>query len=148
MNWYEYRRFLLCQLAARKDTQNSDFLDTVFNSDILRMDDSFSALLDPASVESRSINSAGLGEMYKQHLIRTSVDAAKAIVGSAYIEGTSRTTTFYGAGARAHFRASLYRRLPLVMAVSGAYRQYRFALTAFDDITSGQFPGTDESFFV
>ena len=140
MNWYEYRRFLLAQLRSRKDQQNPHFFVSGVFSSISRLDDSIvTEFLDRASDESRSFNWSGLGEMYKQSLVRNSADAVKAVGGAGFIEGTARSS--------AH-RTYLYRRLPTVMAVTGAYRQYRFALTAFDDITSGQFPGTDESFFV
>lgn len=144
MNWFEYRRFLLAQLRFRKDQQNSDVFSVVSVGYPAEWDDfstrnSVASLPNSDSTGSRSFNWSGVGEMYKQSLVRNSADAVKAVGGAGFIEGTARSS--------AH-RTYLYRRLPTVMAVTGAYRQYRFALTAFDDITSGQFPGTDESFFV
>lgn len=147
MDWPEFRQFLLRQIRLSKNTRGSSSqpLSPGYPPEWDNMISSSN--LDSASDESRSINWSGIGEMYKQHLFRTSADAVKALGGSAYIETTSRTTGFSSGATRSAFRSSLYRRLPMVMAATGAYRQYRFALTAIDDISSGYFPGTDEPFF-
>ena len=73
--------------------------------------------------------------MYVESVKRSSTDAVKTLGGAAYINLSSPTTAV---------RTGLYRKLPSVVFVTGAARQYRFAVQAFGDLSEGQFPGTDE----
>lgn len=92
---------------------------------------------EPSEVpwQGREINVRGLGVMYVESVKRSATDAVKTVGGAAYINLSSPTTAV---------RTGLYRKLPSVVFVTGAARQYRFAVQAFGDLRSGEFPGTDE----
>lgn len=96
---------------------------------------------EPSEVpwQGREINVRGLGVMYVESVKRSATDAVKTVGGAAYINLTSPTTAV---------RTGLYRKLPSVVFVTGAARQYRFAVQAYGDLRSGEFPGTDEPIFL
>ena len=92
---------------------------------------------EPSEVpwQGREINVRGLGVMYVESVKRSATDAVKTVGGAAYINLTSPTTAV---------RTGLYRKLPSVVFLTGAARQYRFAVQAYGDLRAGEFPGTDE----
>jgi hypothetical protein len=149
MNWFQFRSFLIEQLEQFRISQNSkNFEDLVDLSESVVVH----SMMDRSSHQvphseqfhdlhpDRRFNYRGLGEMYVSAWIREvkATPVKIAAVGTALGFSNFSWNTVLGS-VRAVPTALFISQLPRNMLLWNMY---------FDDITSGRFPGTDESFFV
>ncbi len=149
MNWTQFRIFLISQLDSFRLSQNSkNFEDVIDLSESVSINSFMeqSHHLVPSNerfssdLSDRHFNWRGLGEMYGHHLVLQFKDIPVKMGLIGYSSGVHRFTP------RSFYQS--FRGIPLAMFVGQLPTRLARISGYVDDVSSGKFPGTDESFFI
>ena len=147
MNWHQFHLFLFEQLNSFRiadSTKNYQAQELLADSVVINyaMDRSTSGYPDLSldSSSSRKINVGGAGIMYRNHFLRTLKDIPIRMGITGYAGGVAKFTsrTFYQS----------FRSIPLALAIGGMYNNLVLFHMYATDLSSGQYPGTDENIFI
>ena len=154
MNWIQFELFLIKQLETfRTSTDSKDFQDLIDLQESVNIVPELFARHHPihspmADMEfnasggpSRSFNWTGLGVAYRNHFMRTLRDIPIVLGTTGYLEGAKKLNQVLS-------RDAMYRKLPMALAIGGMFNNIQLIRMYVADLTSGDFPGTDESIFI